>query len=220
MKLAHTIFDPFCALQTGMHLKGWMNDTSERAKELLKLKLNLADISAQGRLVLMKSTDTFPEHFASGRYDECFDVILGSYVDILHHSGDVPTTRHAFHPPKDQSEILEHLAELGYLTSTDQGVIWTDCAAAAMLFACAWNPDLRSVDDTAKLDLDHQAQEVIRALDNTLLRLAQSDPDAAFWPIFYSLCGESWVDNPNRLLVERIIELAQSKRPTFGDTGK
>jgi len=207
--LTHKSFATNPVVKAGENLGGPAISTFRHAEFLLKHKLNLAAQKSGHNYILAKATDAFPDHFSSGDYDLYFDEILENYLGLADWFGDVPTMRLLFKAPPAHAEILNDLVNLGYLESSEHGVLWTDLAGPAMLCAGAWNPEFHSHQEVKDYDREILAQKIAKNLDNDLLLLAQTDERAAFWPIYNSLSGEAWWQAVDKLLVERVIEIAQ-----------
>jgi hypothetical protein len=210
--LTRASYDPLIIIQAGEAISGWSLSTSEHAEHLLSYELDLTGPKSSHRRTLAKSTNTFSAHFASGKYDHCFANILESYIDFVSWRGDVPTTRSFFKAPKNQLKILNLLADLGYLNVLEQGFCWTDKVGHAMLCAGAWTPDFQSYEEIQEYEREKRAREIADSLSSDLLVLAQTNPEAAFWPVYNSLNGENWYqEEADKLLVERVIEIAYSR---------
>jgi len=156
---------------------------------------------------LAKSTIAFPDHFSSGDYDLYFNEVLENYLGLAHWSGDVPTMRTLFKPPTAHAEILNGLANLGYLEFSEHGLLWTDLAGPAMLCAGAWNPEFHSHQEVEDCERETLAHKIAKDLDRDLFLLAKADEEAAFWLIYNSLSGNDWWKTADTLLVERVIEI-------------
>lgn len=209
--LTRARFEPSTIVQAGETISGWAISTSEHAEFLLGQRLDLAIPKDGHPQTLVKSTAAFSDHFASGKYDDRFPEILESYLDFGAWTGEIPTQRSLFKPPKDHKDILATLAKLGFLKVSDHGFCWTDEVGQAMLCIGAWNNEFQSHQEIKKFKTENRAREIASSLDSDLLVLARSNPDAAFGPIYRSLLDECWYhDQPDRLLVERIIEIVHS----------
>lgn len=150
LRLTRGDYDPSTTAHVGELISGWSLSTSEHAEFLLCYELDLTVPKSGHRKTLAKPTNAFPTHFASGKYDHHFSKILESYIDFVDWQGEVPTTRGLFKVPKNHLEILNVLANLGYLNVLEQGFSWTDKAGHAMLCAGAWNPEFQSHKDIHK----------------------------------------------------------------------
>lgn len=214
--LTRAAFEPETVAQAGEPLRGWAISASEEAEGLVTHTLGLATVIEGHLYGLTKPTDEFPEHFASGRYDTCFDRILWAYLGLVTWNEAVPTQRIVFEPPQDHRHILRGLAALGFLSVSSHGVAWTDLAGPAMLNAGAWTPDLQSHAEIAELELEEEALRLARGLPSDLVTLARANPEAAFWPVHRSLEGDAWWQMPDKRLVERIIELVHSRKVLGG----
>ena len=209
--LTRAAFEPGLVAHAGEPIKGWSISTSEDAEVTLE-QLHVITRDA-GQPVLALSTDALPGHFASGAYDAHFGDLLEAYLSFVDWNGDVPTRRAPFSPPAKHQRILALLADLGYLTSADDGYRWTDLAGPAMLCAGAWTPDFRSHAEVRDEERDAQARRIVSELPNDLRKLAQTDPIGAYWPVHNALSGPAWHQIPDKALVERVIELAQVTGP-------
>lgn len=198
-------------VQEGEQIRSWALSVSEAAEYLLEHKLDLATQVSDQIHVLAKPTSAFPDHFESGRYDRCFDEILECYLGFLDWKGDVPTSRHWFTPLPKHRHILDLLADLGYLEASEREMRWTDLAGSAMLWTGVWTPDFQSHHDVKGWTREKEARQIAKNLSSDLVLLVLTDPKAAFWPIYQSLCGEAWTEMPDKLLVERVTEIIQSK---------
>ncbi len=209
--LTHRSFEANPVVKADEILGGPAISTFEHAEFLLKYKLDLTVQKSEHTYVLTKATDAFPDHFSSGHYDRCFGEILENYLSLADWAGDVPTMRILFKAPPAHAEILSDLTNLGYLKSSENGLLWTDLVGPAMLCAGAWNPKFHSHQEVEDYERETLAQKIANNLDRDLLLLAQTDQREAFWPIYYNLCGEAWYQTADKLLVERVIEIARSR---------
>lgn len=198
--------------QVGDTLRGWEISESKEGEHLLKHRLNLATPIDAQTFALTKASDEFGEHFASGQYDDCFDAIFQTYLGFVEWNGDVPTRRAWFTPPPKHGHILKLLARMGYLERDGTYVKWTDLAGHAMLCAGAWTPDLQSHAEVKDWQREKEARQIVESLPKNLVFLAMNDPGAAFWEINNRLQGDRWTQQPEKLLVERVIEIIQSKK--------
>lgn len=210
-------YRPGVVVPQGKKIGVWCLSASEHAEYLLKHKLDLA-IHEEGHvIVLAKPTSAFPDHFASGRYDGCFDKILGSYVGFLEWKGEVPTRRRWFAPPPNHRHFLTLLAELGYLEAGDGKLRWTS-GGSGKAVRRRLEPRSSIPEDVEEWRREKEARQIAKTLSSGLVLIALTNPEAAFWPIYNSLCGEIWTQKPDKLLVERVIEVIRLKNAPSGGT--
>lgn len=211
LRLTRGDYDPSTTAHVGELIAGWSLSTSEHAEHLLCYELDLILPKSVHRKTLAKSTNAFPAHFASGKYDGFFPEILASYLGFVDWQGEVPATRSVFKPPKNHVEILNILADLGYLNRTEGEVFWTDKAGQAMLCVGAWNPDFQSRDDVNAWQQEKNARKTAAEMSTDLRMLAINNPRTAFLPVFHSLSSGKWYNLPDNFGVERAIETMHSK---------
>jgi len=103
---------------------------------------------------------------------------------------------------------------MGYLETDSYEMKWTDLAGHAMLCTGAWNPDLQSNEEVGEWQREKEARQIARSLPSDLVFLAMNNPRAAFWPVHKRLEGDAWFQSPDKLLVERVIEIIHAKKST------